>query len=1320
MNAERWRPERAGVVNVWRYLEETFEFHAGRLLLRGPNGSGKSMALELLFPFLLDANAQPSRLSSSTKSRGGLLERLLTGSEHSSRAGFLWAEFRLNDRGFTIGARLRASESTRRVSIDWFSTTLSVGASLQLLDANRAPLSRANLADALGENGTIHDSADSYRDAVRTTLFPGFTATQYDSMISALLALRREKISQDLNPGRLSEILTSSLPPLDEHDITEVAEGFEKLDRRKDNIVRLESDLDLVRRLASRGRTYARIVLAGLAADVRNAETRRDDVTRGEREAREALSAASEHLARLEDEHVHAEQTVRDRISEIDVLRAHEAYKQGAALEQLRQELRRLEAATARARDEVAVREADRADAEAGYDEAKTRLAEAETNEARARTEADASAAAVGAAGVVGEARDLHPDDAENLLDAWASNRDEQLAGMRAAARALAERIRDRAHWEQQVEADREALDARRDEVVAAQNRVEAARSSYAAAVSVWAASCVVLTDLPPLSDDPASVARIAGSRASELAAAVAVEQDRTVAAKTAFEAEREVLAEERAELVAGRTPEPEPPPWRTERRRPGAPLWRLVDFAQGRATADRDGIESALLASGLLDAWVSADGSVSLPDGASDVSLDPSSAPAIGPALADALVPVDDPRVPVDVTSRVLRTIALASDAASVQAQAVVGPDGTFKLGSLTGRGMLTSARFIGAAAQERRRAERIAVLDGQIAVIDTQVAGLERVTADLNRRSVVLEAELAAVPSGVELTEAINAADVAGALMGQADERLSGSRKSLDQAEAAVRVAQADLMRLSAAHSLPTSDEELDAYANAVVNFRRAVHVWLRRRREADGLARTLVDAEARKTKVEDDHARALERVADAERDERDVAARLHALNATVGSRYQEIVAQLERAEAERDSHQTRAAEIVNELRALEGTKGRLERAVEEAAELRAQADARREQVQSTFVSAIALGLGTDAELGVEVGRLDGVTAVLDAARSLAQDLSGASVDERSLDQAFTRLNDTLHETRQSLAGHVDLFFEQTEHRWWSLRAATDGIRRNLHQLRSSLEADLVAAREELRDSEQRLFDETLTGSVRQAVADRIRRCTSLVKEINEQLVAVKTAAAGVGVKLRWEVDPEQPDAVRSAKGLLLKDPADLSETERDALYAFFRARLDQVRADLDGSAGWETRLREVLDYRTWHRFALEVAHRDWQGFQSATTSRLQKLSTGERSMALHLPMLASITAYYGGADDSICPRLILLDELFAGVDTANRGQLFGMLVAWDLDAVLTSDHEWCAYKTLDGIAIHHLHPAEGDDPVTSTRFVWNGLRRVATPVA
>jgi ABC-type Mn2+/Zn2+ transport system ATPase subunit len=35
-------------------------------------------------------------------------------------------------------------------------------------------------------------------------------------------------------------------------------------------------------------------------------------------------------------------------------------------------------------------------------------------------------------------------------------------------------------------------------------------------------------------------------------------------------------------------------------------------------------------------------------------------------------------------------------------------------------------------------------------------------------------------------------------------------------------------------------------------------------------------------------------------------------------------------------------------------------------------------------------------------------------------------------------------------------------------------------------------------------------------------------------------------------------------------------------------------------------------------------------------------------------------------------------LLDEVFVGVDTNNRGQVFALLSALDLDLMLTSDHE------------------------------------------
>jgi hypothetical protein len=560
---------------------------------------------------------------------------------------------------------------------------------------------------------------------------------------------------------------------------------------------------------------------------------------------------------------------------------------------------------------------------------------------------------------------------------------------------------------------------------------------------------------------------------------------------------------------------------------------------------------------------------------------------------------------------------------------------------------------------------------------------------------------------------------AGVATALVGQADARLHESRRKRDEASAAVRTAQAHLMRLGIAHSLPTGEAELDAYAGAVSGLRRYVAVWSRRRREVDAAGVGLRNAKEQVAAAADKQKRSATRLAEAVRTERDLEIKLRTLDAHVGTEYRDIVGRLEHLATERRELDRRRNDVLQEIRDLAKRIGKLEGDVETAESNRRQADEHRVQQHARFVSAVSEGMVADAVLEVDPGRLDGARAVLEAARSIAQKLGDAAVDERSRDSALSKLNEALHETKQSLAGRVDFTLEQSDRGWWLLRAATDGLRRTIGQLHHALQDELAAARDELRESEQRLFDETLTGTVRQAVADRIRRCTDLVAKINAQLDGVRTAAAAVQVRLRWEVDPEQPDAVRSARSLLLKDPAALTESERAALYSFFRARLDQVRAGLDGSAGWDTRLREALDYRAWHRFVVDVGHQDWAGFVPATTARIQRLSTGERSMALHLPMLASITAHYGGAGTSTCPRLILLDELFAGVDTANRGQLFGMLVTWDLDAVLTSDHEWCAYATLDGIAIHFLHPAQGTDPVTSTRFVWDGHQRKAASV-
>ena len=75
--AERWKLSRAGIINVYQYGDEVLTFAGGRLLLRGVNGSGKSTAMNMLLPFLLEADVR--RIDAAGEQTGVLRSWMLTG-----------------------------------------------------------------------------------------------------------------------------------------------------------------------------------------------------------------------------------------------------------------------------------------------------------------------------------------------------------------------------------------------------------------------------------------------------------------------------------------------------------------------------------------------------------------------------------------------------------------------------------------------------------------------------------------------------------------------------------------------------------------------------------------------------------------------------------------------------------------------------------------------------------------------------------------------------------------------------------------------------------------------------------------------------------------------------------------------------------------------------------------------------------------------------------------------------------------------------------------------------------------------------------------
>lgn len=803
-------------------------------------------------------------------------------------------------------------------------------------------------------------------------------------------------------------------------------------------------------------------------------------------------------------------------------------------------------------------------------------------------------------------------------------------------------------------------------------------------------------------------VNRAARSRLQELTRESSTYEQRIAV----VDAERAAAVTEREHLAGEHDIEPAAPVWRTtdRNRMNGAPLWRLIDFRPEIDSATGARIEAALEAAGLLDAWVSTGGAV---DG-HDVFADPTALVAVVDAsLADVLVTVPDAGVPPETVHRLLAAIAY-DEQVPAGAVAGVGADGSWRLGNLAGTAGKEHPTYIGAAGRQRFRQRRIEELTDEIAeydaVIDTACERLRQLSAQQG----LLESEVGNRPGHDRLTEAderlIRAESDLRAAEGQVRERVD----ILSAKETAVKQVLYTLAVMASETGLPTETTALATLRDALDDFAGQAAAWLDAGRQADS-ARELTAARAEQAqRSAAQAARDAETAARAEAEYRASAAECEGVEQSVGREYREVLAEIGRLGRQIDQygdrierHRQRLVDLARELGGLAEQRQSTATAVETATELRDRHARRFRHLAGGSLPADS-DLPDPAAFRETLAASDGVRAALDAARLVAAAWPTIPYEPANLNEAARRLNDSVHECRTALGGRADLDLE-TDEDIQVFAAVVDGIRVGSSELLRILTAEARESKKEITEQERLLFDRTLTGDTRRHLAARIRQANELVDAMNTRLRQVRTSS-NVAVQLVWQVGKDLPPGTKAARDLLLKDPAGLGDADRESLHRFLRERIEEAKAD--GTAtSWEQQLGQVFDYTAWHRFVVKIDRGKGDGFQELTKKLHGALSGGEKAIALHLPLFAAVAAHYQAAPRA--PRVILLDEVFVGVDTANRGQIFALLSALDLDLVLTSDHEWCMYKELSGIAIHQIVGGDDDDAVTTARFTWNGRK-------
>ncbi|MFG2998775.1 TIGR02680 family protein [Streptomyces sp. NPDC048340] len=1362
----RWQPLRMGLVDLFHYDVEEFYFRDGRLLLRGNNGTGKSKVLALTLPFLLDGDLSARRVEPDGDAGKRMEWNLLLGGEHphSERLGYTWVEFGRRDEAGgeehfrTLVCGLKAV-SGRGIARHWWAVTAqridhapaeprSPG-SLSLLDATGTVLSRDRLIEAVAGAGMVYDQAKAYRRAVDEALF-GLGEQRYGALVDLLIQLRQPQLSKRPNEAALSRALTEALPPMDQAVIADVAEAFRSLDEEKEELRAAGAAERAASAFLDHYRRYARIASRRRARLPRTEHSRYEQLLRelavaqaDKSEAEGEREAAAGRIGELADTQARLEATDA-------ALREGPEMRSARELERAAQTSERSAQAHDRARE-------DQEEADALHARSLTRLGSAENrlraaHERAGQTLRSARKAAAGARLELPGDEELTPAELKAAVTEAADRRRRTLAHM--------EDLADRAD---EAEAERRSAVRRLDEAEAdlaqaaeardtAEEAVTAEGRALVDAVREHMGRCTELAYPDPTGlldelqewarhQDGPNPARRHASLAHGVTAGALAERMAQVAQQRAGLAARTCEAEEElGALEAGGGRGPAAPPTRTpglRDRMAGAPLWRLIDFREQVGDRGRAGLEAALEAAGLLDAWVRPDGEVLAADG-HDVLLDPARGPVDGPSLADVLCPAVDPgdarsaAVGEAAVSRLLAAIGLgAADAdpaagtgvpdavrgstrpaedpwAAVDTWAAV--DGTYRVGALTGRWAKQAAEYIGEGAREAARRVRADALRAELELLRRESASVADEAQGLADRRRTLDAELASLPDETALTRS-HARAAAAAETG----RRAGLRRAERAADVLAAAEQAELA--TAGLHEAAADLGLPADRSALAGVRQALGelaavlaaLWpaLRERSEAS----EQVEGEREEAARAAARSAALGlRTQETAREAAAADERLTTLRSTVGTavaelerRLAETARALRACAAEQRLSQDRRTQADGRANRAQGRIEQLEKDVTGAAAARSEAIAALQRFATTGLITVAL-----PELAVPATG-DGpwaATPAIALSRALESELAATDDSDGAWERVQRRLSEELKTLQDALSRHGHTASARMVEDGMVVDIVYQGRERAVPELAEALAVEVGELTRILSAHEREILETHLITEVAGTLQELIGAAERKVLAMNAELEERPTST-GMTLRLVWRASRKAPAGLAQARGRLLQTADAWTPEDRAAVGEFLQTQIARQQTE-DAAGSWLDHLTAALDYRSWHEFAVE---RQQHGRWVPATG---PASGGERVLAVSVPLFAAASSHYASAGSPHAPRLVTLDEAFAGVDDDSRAKCLGLLHAFDLDVVMTSEREWACYPQVPGIAIAQLSRVDEVAAVLVTRWEWDGTAR------
>lgn len=1344
-----YKVSKIGLLNFWLYDEEEYEFYDGKLLLRGSNGSGKTVTMQSFIPLILDGNKSPKRLDTF----GGNdkhIEYYILGDDKDASTGYLYMEFydSEKDKYVTIGMGLSAKKGR---PVEFFGFALKDGTRIhhgfelyKLKDGfNKSPLTKLELKTRLGINNEFVEKAKDYKKMVNNLLFGFPSVESYDEFINILLQIRSPKLSKGYSPSLLMQTLNAVLPPLSEEDLMPLSETIESLNSTKEKMEDLNNKIKDLTNFMKVYNNYNESILYGKASDYLEKKNSYDTLIKDKEttvlkiaKLKEEKEKTSLELKELKSNYEKAK-VEKENIGETDITTKMEriTYLE-IEIDKLKEKLEQDEDVLAEYKTKISSLEEQKREyvgkITALENEIKLMIRDIEEN-----SEA------------------IHFEEIKNYLNLIISEEDfeiqnvlEIIKGRKKEIERLKNILEEKQKYDGMVEEQSSKLDGVTKEYNSLIQKLETLNldvdnlkeefidelkeknKKHSEFILEENDVKEIINLLNPYDLKNVGEAKAKWQSYYDIFYHQEMKNQSKLQAKLNMNLNELDIENEKLEALENSSEavlplnnlEENVDHYLESNNIEYLDFYKAIDFNDNLTKEFSNKLEANLMASGLLRAKIVEKHDVTKLKNTNITYLVPSSKKKFN-LTKYFKVATDVEPFTSNYIKEILESISID------EADDTYLNEDAYRFDFLNGNNPEYESKYIGFLNRKRERERQIEEQKEKMKVLNTKISSLENLIETSQNKLNKLQEENKDFPTTTKLEEKTKEIDRTNLTLEVKLKEKNGLEDKITELNNKLEELFKTIDSLKGNTKIPLN---LPSFRDAFALINQIEEKMHEVKNVKNNLSSTKELLSNNKNYLEDTiftHDELFSNISTNKDMVKKYQVEKKAIEDILNTKeYQELQTKLKEIELILNTYEPKNYGLTKYSGSLENEVLREEESLE---------NLEKDINQSELILEIYYDI-LEEELNLKYVVPDFILTK-DNASSLVKNLSNSEGREKeTVTSNFYKGFNTYHQSFLDYA-LTDVaifndkeatikFYEEKGMDRHKLEKILKGAMRqditaiyqskkiNLYNLMDSLKDDYEESKFLLSERDRHLFEDILLRTIGSKIKDRINGALEWVKDIN-RIMEEKQKNSNLSFYLSWLSKSKESLEEMDTKELVeifKMDPDALSQDLINQLIKHFRAKISRAEETMvDNKETYFDIIFKILDYRNWFEFKL--FYKRSNGDKKELTDKIFSVfSGGEKAKTMYVPLFASISAKLASASSNT-PRLIALDEAFAGVDDANIEEMFGILKSFNLDYILTSQALWCDYPSISDISICELISDHASKTIGVKRHRWNGIELI-----